>query len=120
MAFNFKAAAQAATSLSDLMSNREKRSTDEMISKYPDGFTITDFDMIGTGDDEYTVFVIKEDPGIFFYGGTILKKMVNAWLAGFDDIETCREEFKKDGGLPIRMTTGKTKDGRMVTKIDVL
>ena len=120
MAFNFKERAIKATTLSDLMNGRTKVSIDEMIQRFPDGFTIEDFDIVDDKKAQYPVFTIKEDKNICFFGGIVLMNMVNAWLVGFDDIESCREAFKKDGGLPIRMTTGKTKDGRIVTKIDVL
>ena len=117
---NFRDRARKATSLSELMSGKTRITTDEMIQQFPQGFTISDFDIIRDSQKEYPVFVIKENTDICFFGGLVLMNMVNDWLEGYESVEKCREDFRSEGGVPIKMTTGKTKNGNNITRVEVL
>lgn len=117
---NFKQKAKDAIVLSDLMNGRTKLSTDEIIAKFPQGFTISDFDIINDGKSEYPVFTVKEDAGICFFGGAILNSMVTAWCEGYESLEKCREDFRAEGGVPIKLYTGRTKSGNNLTKVEIL
>lgn len=117
---NFRDLARKVTSLSDLMDGRTRLTTEEMIINYPEGFTITDFDMLTDDGKEYPVFTIKEDPTICFFGGIVLAKMVDEWLGYYDTVEECRAAFRASGGVMIKMATGRTKKGNNITRVEVL
>lgn len=119
-AMNFRELAKKATSLSELMSNRTRLTTEEMIERFPAGFTIADFDMLDDSGKQYPVFTVKEDDTVCFFGGVILARMVDEWLGYYDSVEECREAFRAGGGVMIKMSTGKTKKGNNITKVDVL
>ena len=116
----FSDKAKAAIQLSDLLVGRNKVGTDDIIERFPQGFTIADFDIINDGKNEYPAFTIKEDPDLCFFGGAILKSMADSWLEGYETLEECRNDFRLDGGVAVRMYTGKTKKGNNITKVDIL
>ena len=112
--------AKASTLLSDLMQGRTKLGTEEVIAKFPNGFTIEDFDIVNDSKSEYPVFTIKEDKTVCFFGGAILHNMVNSWTEGYENLEDCRNDFREEGGVRIRLYMGKTKTGNNLTKVDIL
>lgn len=118
---NFKQYAEQATTLSHLMSGREKKGTDFMIKEYPEGFTIEEFDMITIKDSFFPVVTIKENPSIFYYGGTVLSKICNMWIEAYDgDITKASEDLKQSGGIKIKVSYGKTKANQNLTQITIL
>lgn len=122
----FAALAKQATVLSAIMSDREKMSTEEIIAQYPNGITITEFDVVTTPDSNgnpntYPVLAFAEDDSKFIYGGKALMDMVTVWLANMDgDIESTSKALKAAGGVKIKMTPAKTKTGRNFTRVDVI
>ena len=123
--FNFKARAKEATTLSDLMKEREKIKVGELISdKTLQGtVTITDFDLVAGGRDgaTYPIFIYKEDDSKFFSGGYILNKIVNDWIEGHEgDIHATREDFRNSGGVKIKLGRGETKSGNNITTVEIL
>lgn len=131
----FREAAIAATSLSEIMADRNKMTTKEIAEKYPQGVTIIDFDIIHTTKqvknkegyiievpDAYPVFAIKEDDSIFFSGGAVLNSIVKEWLAMYDgDQEQCRADLIADGGVVVLLEPGKpSKTGREYTSVTIL
>lgn len=126
MGFDFKQSAMDATTLSELMNNRDKASTEYMIETYPDGFTVMAFDVIQTADKdgvvvEYPVFNVAEDDKIFYAGGAILNKIVHQWIEGFDgSIENANKDLQATGGLRIKLEESKTKRGNSLTKVVIL
>ncbi len=128
-------AALAATSLSEIMAGRNKMTTKEIASKYPNGVTIIDFDIIHTTKqvkneegyivevpDAYPVFAIAEDPDIFFSGGAVLNTIVKEWLSMYNgDQEQCRADLIADGGVAVLIEPGVMgKNGREYTNVTVL
>lgn len=123
MAFNFKDAAIQATTLSELMDNRDKLSIDDVISKHPDGVTIAAFDMIDSGDgsEPYAVLVSAEDPKAFFFGGSVMSKICKQWAGAFGgDCKTASAELQAQGGVKVQFSHGKTKKGNSLTLVKVL
>lgn len=126
MANMFATLAKRATTLSTIMENREKISTDEIISKYPDGVTVTEFDVVTTPDKNgnpatYPVIAFAEDNTKFFYGGKAMMEVVTTWLAHFEgDVETVSNALKAGGGCKIVLSASKTKQGHNFTKVDVI
>lgn len=116
---NFKQMALDATTLSPLMTDRTKASTEYMIENYPAGFTIIAFDLVDSSEGtQYPVFNIKEDDKIFYCGGAILGKIVNNWVQAYNgDIDAASEALGADGGLMVRLEESKTKKNNSLTKV---
>lgn len=118
---DFRALAQKATTLSELMVDKNKLASEDIIRNWPDGVTLTDFDIVTSGDATYPVFAIAEDPDGFYMGGAILMKIVNSFVEAFDgDIDGAAEEFAKSGGLKVKLTQGRTKRGNSLIKVEVV
>ena len=69
---NFRDLARKATTLSELMENREKIQTGEVIKNFPDGITLNAVDVIKTSDVKYPIFTFVEDSTTFDCGGIVL------------------------------------------------
>ena len=126
MANLFTKLAKKATTLSYIMEGREKIKTSDVISLYPDGITITEFDMVTTPDNNgvastYPVLAFMEDDSKFIYGGKAVKDMCTMWLANFDgDVEATSQALKAAGGVKIKMSSQRTKNGNNFTRVDVI
>ena len=126
MANIFATLAKKATTLSPIMENREKIATKDVIAKYPDGITVTEFDMLTTTNangetSTYPVIAFSEDNTKFIYGGKALMDIVTLWVANFEgDIEATSNALKAAGGVKIRMFESTTKAGRNFTQIEVV
>ena len=122
---NFREVALKELSLSDLMKERDKMETEQLIALHPDRVTIKDFDIFElskNGKSEIVCcFITLEEPKYFIFGGKIIKELFETFIKAYDcDIEACREEFKQSGGLTVRFERGKTKDGNTVTNVRVI
>ena len=125
MGYNFREMATDATSLSELMAGRTKLDTRDIMEQYPDGITITAADMVEyekNGEPvEYPVLLFAENEGAFYTGGVVLKKIVRAWVGPFGgDYAKMSEELAKGGGVKVKLSTGKSKNGNTITNIDIL
>lgn len=126
MANMFATLAKRATTLSVIMEGREKINTEDIIKNFPDGITITEFDIVTTPDSNgnpstYPVIAFAEDNTKFLYGGKALNDVITTWLANFEgDVETTSNALKAAGGVKIKMVAAKTKQGRNFTRIDVI
>lgn len=125
MGYDFRGIATDATSLSELMAGRTKLDTRDIMEQYPDGITITAADMVEyekNGEPvEYPVLLFAENENAFYTGGIVLKKIVRAWGAPFDgDYGKMSEELAKGGGVKIKLSSGKSKNGNTITNIDIL
>lgn len=119
MGLNLRDAAKKVTTLSELMSNREKIETQDLVKLYPDGVHVVACDLVETSDARYAVVVFQEDGSKYYNGGLILTKIVDAWLA-LGDMEAINKQLEKE---PVKMkfSEGKTKSGgKSVTIIDIL
>lgn len=118
----FTSAAKAATSTSFVTAGRDKISTEDIITTYPEGITITALDRMGTGADYYYAVAFKEDPKAFFFSGTILTKICDNMVEMFSgDCEVTSTALKEEGGLKIRLHTEKSeKTNRYYTACDIL
>lgn len=115
--FNFKQAAIDATTLSELMTDRQKVSTDDIIKQFPDGITITAFDFVEGKEGQYPIFLFSESPKSFFSGGVVLAKIANKWLSAFnDDVDACNAALAESGGVKIKLEHGRTKNGNSLIK----
>lgn len=121
MSNKFSSIAKKATSLSPLMNGREKIGVDELIAKYPNGITLTEFDIITTGVDTFPVFLFAEDDTKFSFGGTVLHNIIEAWVTDMGgDIEATSKELKSEGGVKMKFEKSRTKTGNNVTLVEIL
>ena len=119
--FNFRESAMNSTLLSSLQNNREKISTEDLISMFPGGITVNAFDFATVKDKTFAVVTFLEDDSHYYNGGTVLTKMCVAWAAGFNgDPESASVALGKAGGVKLKFTMSKTKDGNNVTTITVV
>lgn len=119
---NFAAIAKEATSLSEIMKGKTKVDVDEL---YDEEITITGFDFLTATDKsgetkEFAVCTYAEDENSFFFGGIVLTKICKAWVADYDNAAEASEALKAEGGVVIKMTKGKTKNGNRITNVDII
>ena len=119
---NFRNLARKATTLSELMENRVKIQTSDVIKNFPDGITINAVDMIKTSDAEYPVFTFSEAPNSFYCGGIVLTKIVDTWLDEYNgDLELLNHDLVETGGVKVKLTEAKTRDGKNnITQVEVI
>lgn len=116
----FTQAAKEVLGGSKVMQGRKKLSTDEVIARYPNGVTVTEFDFIAKADGTgYPVFAIKEDFTIYFNGGALANKVATKWASLYDgDVERASDALKAAGGCRVKMVKTKTKKGQTITTFD--
>lgn len=125
---DFKKIALDVTTMSELMSGRDKMDTEELIKKYPDGVTIDFIDNVNMqqedGEENVWIFVTEEQPNKFTFAGFVLAKIFNNILSEFEGdyaemIETYNSALKEDK-LRVKLERAKTKSKREITKVTVL
>ena len=123
MAFNFSQVAKDATSLSELMNGREKVVTSDILEKYPEGITITAAEIVEyekNGETiSYPVIHFAENDHVFYTGGIVLKKIVEAWAAHFDTWDEMNAQLAENP-VKVKLTSGRSKTGNTITNVDVL
>lgn len=119
---NFRDLARKATTLSELMANREKIQTGEVIKNFPDGITLNAVDLIHTSDTTYPVFTFLEDPSRFYCGGIVLSKIVDKWVEEYNgDLGMLNHDLSESGGVKVKLTETKTRDGKNnITEVEVI
>lgn len=93
-----------------LMEGREKGDTNELIGTVN---TINEFGFLPNENGEaYAVFTVKERPGKFYFGGTVLTdRLTRLEAEGY-------HEAIVDEGLPMLMTEKKSKNKRSYTNVE--
>lgn len=122
---NFRDLARKATTLSELMENREKIQTGELIKSFPDGITLNAVDVIKTSDKKYPVFTFLEDSSKFYCGGIVLSKIVDTWLKEYDGdlcpLDSLNHDLAECGGVKVKLKETKTRDGKNnITEVEVI
>ena len=124
MANKFAEIARKECVLSAIMEGKTRISTEDVIRKYPNGISIIGFDVISLDNGEETsafpVLAFRENPAECFFGGAVLTKIVAEWVAVCGDVESASRELAESGGVRIKMTSGKTKAGKNITKVDII
>lgn len=112
--------AQDLTSLSPLMEGREKIKTSDLIKKFPDGFEVSEVDIVQQDSDtRYAVIVPKEDPSIFYTGGLVLTKIVDAWLQACPDKADLYKELDKEK-IRLKLKQERTRGNNNITTVEVV
>lgn len=123
MSFTERAKKRAAQN-DRIFEGREKVGIGDIIMEYPEGITVTDFTILhdNTNDSDYCVIAFEEEAKAFFFGGTALtglfKDVVEKDFDG--DLETAREELKTEGGMKLKLSEKRSKNGRNYTAFEVL
>lgn len=119
---NFRDLARKATTLSELMENREKIQTSEVIKNFPDGITLNAVDIVKMSDTSYPVFTFLEDSHRFYCGGIVLTKIVGTWIKEYDgDLGLLNHDLAESGGVKVKLKETKTRDGKNnITEVEVL
>lgn len=126
MKINIKKIAQEAVTFSELMSNREKIETEQIIKYHEEGITITSIDPVTVieNDEEkmFYVYLIKEEPKKFAFSGYVLRKIFDNLLNEFNgDLGALNAELESSGDLRVKLKSSKTRDGkRQVTAVEVI
>lgn len=92
------------------MEGRDKGSTDGL---YETTVTLIDYGFLkDENSEEYAVFIIKEEPQYFYFGGLVLTEHLKQ-LDEDGYHETILEE-----GLPLKLTKRKSKNKREYTNVE--
>lgn len=127
---SFKSIAQKATSISPIMTGREKLSTEEVAGNV---FTIIEFDLAPKFDkngyiivdddgviDTYGVVIFEEAPTKYYCVGTVFSKVCRAWAAEYENTEEASKALREEGGVKVRFVNSKTKAGNNLTSVEIL
>ena len=120
---NFKEIAKAQTTLSEVMNNKEKVTNEYLISEYPNGFTITNFDFIRSNKDNgrYAVYNIAENTNIFASAGTVLNRIFEDFVEEYNgNVYAASNGLKEYGGITVKLSHGHTRKGKNVILVDIL
>lgn len=120
MSNKFAEIAKKETTLSEVMDGRERLTVDQIMQKFPDGVTLTGFDLISGKDGSYPVFSISEGNYCFF-GGVVLNNIAMEWTKACDgDIAETSRQLMECGGVKIKMHNKKTRNGNNLTAVDII
>lgn len=100
-----------------VMDGRDKIAIEDLITDYPDYITVDEVGYIPDENGEnIPVLHCKEAENYFFFGGKVLKELVDDWVAEFGqgDTAVCTEELQKDGGCKMKLFRKKAKKGGKV------
>lgn len=123
MAMDFRDLAKRQTTLSEVMLDREKITSDEIIQMYPDGITITAFDYVISKKTRksYPIYNFAENVKVFANGGTILDRIFSEFVKACDgDVAAASAELRRQGGLKVRLYHGTTKAGDDLVCVEVV
>ncbi len=121
--FDLRASAMRATNLGELMIDREKGTTEELIECGV--VTVTDVEFIELPNDsgkleEQVAFITEEFDDKYFYAGTVFKNTIYKNLKDLDgDVDALRNAYQTQN-LKVEFSKGKTKDNKPCTKVRVL
>lgn len=118
---NFSEQMKKSLSLSELMKDREKMETETLINLHANGVTITDFDVCEINGETVACYITKEEPRHFHFAGKLLKDRFDEFIEVYDgDIDKCREDFREQGGVRVKLERARTRENREITKVTVL
>ena len=99
---SLKQLAQKELAKSPLIAGFEKLDTEDILNQ---PVTAIAFDIATARDSEtgeektYPVFLLKEYEGKYYSGGYLLNKMVQCWMAEYEDVEEASKALAEEGGL---------------------
>lgn len=126
MNINIKKIAKKAITFSELMNGRDKIETEDIIRYHKDKITINQAECVQVPDDRsedgqsrFYIYTFKEEEKKFAFSGAILTKVFDSIM---EAVEGDVEDFNKalSEGLEVRLSTGRTKDKKQITLVEVL
>lgn len=121
--FNLRNAAKEVTTFSDLMNNRQKIDTADLVGKE---LTIRDFDMVNDNKGKpFIIYIMDEYENSFAFGGQVLTNMFAELIQQYG-LEDVRKEVQENG-LKVKLSTVQSKSKNAengmynsYTKVEVL
>ena len=121
--FNLRNAAKEVTTFSNLMSNRQKINTVDLVGKE---LTIRDFDMVNDNKGKpFIIYIMDEYENSFAFGGQVLTNMFAELIQQYG-LEDVRKEVQENG-LKVKLSTVQSKSKNAengmynsYTKVEVL
>ena len=121
--FNLRNAAKEITTFSDLMNNRQKIDTADLVGKE---LTIRDFDMVNDNKGKpFIIYIMDEYENSFAFGGQVLTNMFAELIQQYG-LEDVRKEVQENG-LRVKLSTVQSKSKNAengmynsYTKVEVL
>ena len=121
--FNLRNAAKEITTFSDLMNNRQKIDTADLVGKE---LTIRDFDMVNDNKGKpFIIYIMDEYENSFAFGGQVLTNMFAELIQQYG-LEDVRKEVQENG-LKVKLSTVQSKSKNAengmynsYTKVEVL
>ena len=125
---DFKKVASDAVASSPIMAGRTEMKNDAVITGFPNGVTITGFDIIPVTKDDGTtsempVYTIAENDKVYCKGGSAHTKIFKAWLDASGDGATCESvsaDLKASGGVKVQNKKVPLKAGRTFTSVTIV
>lgn len=103
--FNLRNAAKEVTTFSDLMANRQKIDTANLVGKE---LTIRDFDMVNDNKGKpFIIYIMDEYANSFAFGGQVLTNMFAELIQQYG-LEDVRKEVQENG-LKVKLSTVQSK-----------
>lgn len=121
MARDLKKLAKKQLTLCELMTDRDKIDTEDIIKYHSNGITIREFEHnIETENGTTVVYIFDEEPDKFAFGGKVIQNLIDGLIEDYDgDISELRNDIKAQG-LKIKLASSKTKKGLPVTTVEVI
>ena len=121
--FNLRNAAKKVTTFSDLMDNRQKIDTADLVGQE---LTIRDFDMVNDNKGKpFIIYIMDEYENSFAFGGQVITNMFAELIQQYG-LEDVREEVQENG-LKVKLSTVQSKSKNAengmynsYTKVEVL
>lgn len=100
---------------------REKGAIADLIAKYPGGVTLDAADILkdrkrGT---DYAVFTCKEEPGTFYFGGSVVTRFLSELIEGCGGKGEFDAEISNEG-LSVTFEEKRSKNGNVYVQVTAL
>lgn len=112
--------AKASVQASEVITNHNKVTTQDIQARYPAGIHITAVDILNGKKGDYAVINFREDQNAWYGCGEILTNIVKSWIAAFEgDISAVNDALKTDS-VHVVLGTKRTKNGNDLTTVEVI
>lgn len=121
MARDLKKLAKSQLTFCELMTERDKIDTEDIIKYYPNGITVREFEHnIQTENGITVIYTFDEEPKKFAFGGKVLQSLIDGLIEDYEgDISELKKDMKEQG-LKIKLMSSKTKKGLNVTTVEIV
>ena len=108
--------------MSELMVDREKIETKDIIEEFPDGITITRFNKVliekeDEDADELYVLLFAEKYDVFAFSGFVLKKFFDKLVERYGNEDAANDALNDVGGIKVVLESSTTKKKQPITTV---